>query len=504
MNFTAELAGYGRLVPLGAPVPESAPRLTARRAAGPARVLPSLGDALAEAGARDGQTFSFHHHLRNGDGVLNAVMAAGAGAGLQGLTLAPSSLFPVHAPLVEHMGAGRVAGLRTAYMTGPVAMAVGQGALPTPAVFQTHGGRARVIENGEMPVDIAFIAAAMADHAGNLTGACGPQAFGPLGYGVVDARHARVVVAVTDCLVDSLPCAPDIYGTLVDFIVPLTRIGDAARIQSGTTQITTDPTGLKIAALSADLIAASGLMRDGMSFQTGAGGISLAVARELGDRMQRANLRGGFASGGITAPLVDLHWRGLFRELLDVQAFDLAAVQSYRDDPAHHMMSASRYASPARPDAVVDALDVVILGAAEVDLSFNVNVTTGSDGHILGGSGGHADCAAGAKLTIITTALAAKTRAKIVPQARCITTPGGSVDAVVTEAGIAINPARSDLADHARAAGLPVLAIEDLAAMVPPPVAADKSGRVIGVSQYRDGRVSDLLYLPDPRPISLA
>ena len=56
--------------------------------------------------------------------------------------------------------------------------------------------------------------------------------------------------------------------------------------------------------------------------------------------------------------------------------------------------------------AVVNNLDVVILGATEIDTNFNVNVTTASDGVIMGGSGGHSDTAAGSKLTIIVTKLA--------------------------------------------------------------------------------------------------
>ena len=89
---------------------------------------------------------------------------------------------------------------------------------------------------------------------------------------------------------------------------------------------------------------------------------------------------------------------GLFRALFDVQCFDLEAVASYRRNEAHQAMSASMYANPWNRGAVVDQLDVVVLGAAEVDLDFNVNVTTGSGGVIMGGSGGHSDTAAGAKL----------------------------------------------------------------------------------------------------------
>jgi citrate lyase alpha subunit len=51
-------------------------------------------------------------------------------------------------------------------------------------------------------------------------------------------------------------------------------------------------------------------------------------------------------------------------------------------------------ANPRNRGAVVNQRDTMILGAAEVDVNFNVNVTTGADGIILGGSGGHADATA--------------------------------------------------------------------------------------------------------------
>lgn len=476
------------------------PVMPARAEAGMAdKRLPDLSAAIAATGLRDGMTISFHHHLRNGDGVLNAVLEAVAQAGIGDLTLAPSSIFATHAPLLDHIARGTVTGLRTAYMAGPVAQAISRGALARPVVLHSHGGRARDIETGRFQIDVAFIAASMADAAGNLTGAQGPSAFGPLGYGQVDAARARVTVAVTDCLVDRLPCPADIPGSQVDHLVVLDRIGDASRIVSGTTQITTDPKGLHIAAMAADLIAASGLMREGMSFQTGAGGTSLAVAARLGQLMTQADVVAGFASGGITAPIVALHRAGLVQRLWNVQSFDLAAVASYADDPLHQGMSASLYANPARADSIVKALDVMILGAAEVGADFDVNVTTGSDGVIMGGSGGHADAAAGAKLAIVVTPLASSGWPRLVERVTCRTTPGAHIDAVVTEAGIAINPRRPDLEARARHAGLPVMTLAAMRALCPPPRAvlrADADAHVVAVCEYRDGRVIDLVRRP--------
>src|SRR6478672_10428740 len=111
--------------------------------------------------------------------------------------------FPVSRPrpVGEHMRAGVVTGLVTSYMFGPVAAAVARGLLATPAILQTHGGRARAIEAGEVHIDVAFVASPTADTYGNLNGVQGRSACGTLGYPMTDVRYADRVVAITDNLV---------------------------------------------------------------------------------------------------------------------------------------------------------------------------------------------------------------------------------------------------------------------------------------------------------------
>jgi len=483
------VAGYG---------PVRAPDLGRRR---PAKRLGDIDAALAAAGIGDGATLSFHHHLRDGDRVLNLVLEACAARGLRDLTIAASSIFPVHAPLVEHMRTGVVTGLHTAYARGPVAEAVSHGGLARPMVLTTHGGRARAIAAGELVIDAAFIAAPAADEAGNLNGVQGRQRCGPLGYAIADAAHARRVIALTDDLV-AYPAMPaEIGQDRVDHVVEVPSIGDARGIMSGTTRPTEDPAGLEVARLAARVIEHSGLLKDGFAFQAGAGGISLAVAAALAEIMQARGITGSFASGGITAGVVAMRDAGLFRSLLDVQCFDLEAVDSYARDPAHQGISASLYANPNSRGAVVDMLDVVILGAAEVDLDFDVNVTTGSDGRILGGSGGHSDTAAGARLAIVTTRLTGGGHAKLVEKVTTVTTPGAHVGAVVTEAGIAVHPDRSELEARLRAAGLPVVAIADLvgsaAARATRRTEISTEDEVVAVLEYRTGGVIDIVRRQD-------
>jgi citrate lyase subunit alpha/citrate CoA-transferase len=242
------------------------------------------------------------------------------------------------------------------------------------------------------------------------------------------------------------------------------------------------------------------LLKDGFSFQTGAGGVSLAVASVLKELMLQRNVRGSFASGGITGAIVDMLHANLFRALFDVQCFDLAAVESYRRDEGHLAMSASMYANPHNRGAVVNQLDVMILGAAEIDVAFNVNVTTGTDGIIMGGSGGHADTAAGAKLAIVTTRLNAGGYAKVVDRVTTVTTPGETVDVLVTEAGVAVHPQREELRDRLIAGGVRVSTIEDLRQMAargtahPRPAERDqRDKRIVAVVEYRDGTVTDVV-----------
>ncbi|MBX3605658.1 MAG: citrate lyase subunit alpha [Piscinibacter sp.] len=498
----AFIEGYGEVRPFTGRTerPPTAPRAAVeRRVARPGgqKLLAGLPEAFDACGLRDGAVLSFHHHLRNGDAVLNRVLDAAAEHGLQSLTVAASSIFPVHAPLVRHIERGVVSRIVTSYVSGPVADAIAAGRLPTPVVMQTHGGRAMSIETGRLLIDAAFVAAPTADAQGNLAGAVGPAACGPLGYAMVDAAHARHVVAVTDHFVD-FPALPiDIPQGEVDFVVRVNSIGDAAGIPSGTTRPTDDPVGLHIASLAARAIEASGLLGPDFSFQTGAGGISLAVARDLAQVMAAQRVQGSFAAGGVTGALCEMLEAGLFRSIFDVQCFDLQAVRSYRDDPRHVSMSASVYANPFGRGALVDQLKTMVLGAAEIDLDFNVNVTMGANGRILGGSGGHADTADGAELALVTTRLGSAAGPKLVREVACVTTPGSTIDLVVTEAGIAVPPRRRDLAERLARAGLPLKPLEELQRLAerqhPCAPAAPREGRIVGVVEYRDGSVIDLL-----------
>lgn len=459
------------------------------------KLTKNIRQAILDSGLRDGMTVSFHHHLRNGDRVLNMVMDEIAALGIKDLTLNASSLFDTHRPLIDHIRNGVVTNIITDYMAAGLGSFISAGGMENPVQFRTHGGRPYDIERGVTPIDVAFVAAPAADPMGNLSGKTGRSACGSLGYAMPDAKFARFTVAITDDLRPYPLTDWSIPETDVDEVVVVDSIGDPAGIVSGTTKITRDPVGLSMAQTAVDVIRASGLLKEGFSFQTGAGGASLAAAKFLKDVMLKERIRGSFGLGGITGYMVDMLREGCFERLLDVQCFDLKAVESIRTDPRHSEISATHYASPGAKSAAVDSLDVVILGATEIDTDFNINVHTDSDGRIMGGSGGHSDTAAGAKLAMIIAPLSRARLPIVTDRVTCVSTPGSTIDVLVTQKGVAVNPKNAQLALRLKDAGLKVMDIRELKALAEKtsgmPMKPALGERTVADVIYRDGTVID-------------
>ena len=133
--------------------------------------LEKLEDVFDKLNICDGMTLSFHHHLRNGDYVLNEVAKIIKNRDLKNISIAASSIFPNNRCLVELIENGNITNIYTNYMNGPVSEAVVAGKLQGELIMNTHGGRARSIESGEIKIDVAFIATPTVDKLANGTGA---------------------------------------------------------------------------------------------------------------------------------------------------------------------------------------------------------------------------------------------------------------------------------------------------------------------------------------------
>ena len=462
------------------------------------KIVASIRDAIISAGLKDGMTISFHHHMRNGDYVVNMVMDEIAAMGFKDLTLNATALFDIHLPLIDHIKNGVVTTLMTNYMSAALGKQICAGVMENPVQFRTHGTRPDDIIHGRTPIDIAFVAAPQSDPMGNCTGKYGKSACGAFGYAIIDAQYARKTVVITDELVDYPMVGFTVPEVYVDYVVCVDAIGDPNGIVSGTTRITRDPVGLVMAQTAAKVVEHSGLLVDGFSFQTGAGGATLAGAKFLKDIMLEKGIQGSYIMGGITKYLVEMLQAGCFRTIMDGQTFDLDSIDSLRNDPRHQEVSLYHYAGPNAPSCIVNQLDTIFAGATEIDTDFNVNVHTDSNGFIMGGSGGHSDICAGSKMSVIITPMFRNRLPMIRDRVTTITTPGKDIDVVVTQGGVAVNPKNVELRERLKAAGLPIVDIHDLQAkaerMTGKPQPIRHGDKVVAEVIYRDGTVIDRIY----------
>jgi citrate lyase subunit alpha/citrate CoA-transferase len=463
--------------------------------------LVTLEEAIRRTGLKDGMTISFHHHFRGGDKVVNMVVDKLAEMGFKDLHLAASSLQDVHAPLIEHIRNGVITRISTSGLRGALANEISTGLMKEPVVFRSHGGRGSAIANGDLHIDVAFLGASSSDPLGN---ACGysrsenaKSICGSLGYALPDAQYADKVVILTDDLV-AYPNTPySISERQVDYVVEVESVGDSSKIASGAIRDTKNPRDILLAQQAAKVIINSGYFKDGFSIQTGSGGASLAAVKYIRNSMIEQGIKASYALGGITAHMVKMHEEGLIDRLIDVQSFDKVAAESLRDDMMHQEVSANEYASADEPGSAVHYLDIVILSALEADVNFNVNVLVGSDGIIRGAIGGHPDTAADSALSIIVCPLLRGRIPCIVDEVTTLITPGKSVDVIVTEYGIAVNPLRPELAEKLRKAGLKLVDItwlrDKAKSIIGEPAALPFGDKVVGVVMNRDGSVMDVI-----------
>ncbi|MGB5988501.1 MAG: citrate lyase subunit alpha [Marinifilaceae bacterium] len=464
------------------------------------KVCANLEEAIKKTKPFNGMCVSFHHHLRGGDQLIEQAIETLAKLGIKDICIASSSLTTAHDCLVPFIQDGTITKIFTSGIRGELGRIVTEGALPHPIVVHSHGGRARAIVEGRIAIDLAILGASAADNEGNATGQHGPSAFGSMGYGMMDAKYAKQTIIVTDNMVE-FPCVPaSIPAHNVDFVTEIECIGDAKKIAGGTTRITKAPLDLRIAKMAGEAIVATDYFKNGISFQVGAGGASLAVAKYVREAMIAKDIKGSFLLGGVTSVCTDMLEEGLFDAIFDVQGFDAAVSGSLLNNPKHIEINSDQYASPLNSGAMTNKIDVVALGALEVDVDFNVNVITSSTGDIMGASGGHSDTAAGARLSIVVAPSFRGRMPIIVDKVMTIVTPGESVDLVVTERGICVNPLRKDLEKQLKAAGLWIRDIKDLAkeveGIVGKAATIEHTDKIVGLIEYRDGSIIDVIKQP--------
>ncbi len=462
------------------------------------KVVKNLKEALKKAGLRDGMTISTHHHLRNGDAVTNILFDTIKEMGIKNIRWFPSASFPVHEHLIKYLEDETIHHIEGS-MNGPLGRFTSLGKMKGIGVLRSHGGRYQSVQDGEVHIDIAVIAASESDPFGNCNGVNGRSASGLIGFALADSEYADRVIVVSDNVIP-FPCLPwQIQGNNVDYVVQVDSLGDASKIVSGTTEITKSPDRLLIAEYIAQFIEDAGIMKQGFSFQAGAGGTTLAFILFLKERMKAKGIKARFVRGGSTKYLVQMLEEGLTDYILDGQTFDLDGVRSMRDNKGHINTSPFTSYNFHGKGNFASIVDTAVLGATEVDVKFNANVVTHSDGYLLHGIGGWQNCLY-SKCTILAIPSFRDRIPVIIDNVTTLCGPGELIDVIITERGIAINPLRKDLIKAVKGSSLPIRKIgeikkevDEICGGVPQKPKVNKE-KVVAVIKWVDGTLLDSVF----------
>lgn len=459
------------------------------------KIVDSLKDALIKSGLKDGMTISTHHHYRNGDYVSNMVFDIAAELGVKDLRWVPSAAFPCHTPVIKHLESGVVHHIEGS-LNGPLGDFCSHGKMAGLGYLRSHGGRYRAISDGELHIDIAVMCASAADMAGNANGVNGKHPFGPMAFTKADVKYAERTIVVTDSLID-FPCYPwEIMGNDVDFVVVVDEIGNPENIVSGTTMITKSPNRLLIAEFCTKFVEAAGILKDGINFQAGAGGTSLAFVYFLQQMMIEKGIKARSIVGGSTKFLVDMLEKGLTDYIFDGQSFGMDTIPSLRNNLNHIPIGVFESYDFHAKGNLTTMMDVIVLGSTEVDVNFNANCVTHSDGRMLHGIGGFQNCMM-AKCTILAVPSFRDRIPVIKDEVTTLVAPGELIDVIVTERGICINPLRKDLIKATKNSGLPLRNINDLKKEIDQicgiPAKPKLSDEAVAVVEWIDGTILDTI-----------
>lgn len=459
------------------------------------KMVPNLKEALVKAGLKDGMTISTHHHFRNGDLIANQIFDIAHELGIKGLRWFPSASFPCHAHLIPYLEDGTIHHIEGS-MNGALGKFCSEGKMEGVGILRSHGGRYQAIQDGEVQIDIAVIAAPSADAFGNANGVNGSAACGLLGFALGDSQYADKVIVVTDNLVP-FPCVPfQIHGNHVDYTVLVGKVGDPEKIISGTTQITKSPDRLLIAEMTAQFCEEAGIVQDGFSYQAGAGGTALSIGIYFAEILKKRGWKARFIRAGSNQYPVKMLEDGLVDYILDGQTFDMEGIRSMRENENHLATSPFTSYNYHGKGNFASMVDVVILGATEVDVNFNANVVTHSDGALLHGIGGWQNCLF-SKCTILPIPLFRDRIPVIVDEVTTLCGPGELIDVIATERGIAINPRRTDLIEKLKDSGLPIKTIEELKAeaeaICGKPEKPEFTDEIVAAIKWVDGTIIDVV-----------
>ncbi|MEW6250177.1 MAG: citrate lyase subunit alpha [Planctomycetota bacterium] len=159
------------------------------------------------------------------DGNKAVTYVGGIELGVKDLRWFPSACFPCHAPLMPLLESGAIHHIEGS-MKGPFGDFASTGKMNGTGYLRSHGGRRQAVQDGDVHIDIAVLAAPTCDPFGDANGVNGRSACGGLGFGLVDSLYADHVIMVTDNLVHLIaePSVSQPSAFTERYLAPPTRL----------------------------------------------------------------------------------------------------------------------------------------------------------------------------------------------------------------------------------------------------------------------------------------
>lgn len=423
-----------------------------------AKLADSLRQALDQVGLKIGMVVSTHHGLKNADEVAFLFFSTVKIMGINYLSWAPADTFPCHDEMVQFFENSVIT-----KMEGPVRGKMGkycsQGKMHEKVHLRSFQGRANALKSGDLNIDLAIIAAPIADVYGNASGWNGKVSGGPLHKALLDVKHAKRVIVVTDNLVGKPIDGPEITHSMVDFVVKEPQLTKKSFVLPKKVKLTHSPDKFLIAENAFNFLKALNILHNQPSVYLGSGEIQLTILQLIHTYLKerRQTLSQGLGKGSYLS--VKMLNEGTLNQIIDMDPADEIALKSLKANSNHQMFDYTT--DHLDLEELFSTLDIVFMGAIQVDTNFNGNVVTASDGTMVSGVGFWQECLKG-KIVVLVLPLQRDRVPGVVSKLTTACDLGHNIDVVVTERGIAINPLRKDLLNSVKNKRLPLKSIIEL------------------------------------------
>lgn len=455
------------------------------------KVVENIQDSIVKSGLKDGMTISFQSNHRNNNNILNLIIKEVDRLGVKDITLVITSLGKIHEPLIEYIKKGVITSIITSGIRGKIAKEISlNNILKNPVVFKSTKNKVSSIVSGSLKIDISFIITSVSDSMGNSNGVEGKSSFGSVGYSMTEIKYSKNVIVITDTIVDFPLERNSISMEYVDYVVKIDSIS-CKNNSSHAIKLTKNPRELLLAEKAANVLIELGYIKNGFSIHPGPGGAFLAICKYLKEYMDLENIKGSFMIGGISSYLVNLLENGYFENIFDLQSYDDIAANSLLNNEKHIEVSDISYSN------ILSRLDIAVINATEIDINFNINLLTGSNGIIMGVPTIAQDIAEKANITIAISPSIRKRIPIITKEVTNVVVPGINVDILVTDRGICVNPLREDIIAILKKTNLKLIKIEELyetvAKITGIPKKVEFTKNIVGVIEHSNGSVIDVV-----------